>query len=219
MKQTRLSFASTAGIAALLGLLCMGQALAGAPEDYTEGTKRYAEGDLIAAMPLLKKAADAGHAGAQATLAIILDQSDSGEEAIAYFRKSATQGNADGQFGLGAMLAAGQGAPKDPAEAQKWILLAAQQGHKLAINELASAYITGGLGFSEAAQQSPEALRWIRAAADNNYLAAMEKLATAYRAGELGLPLDTKLAAQWDAKIAKARGIRQGGRRNKQKEQ
>ncbi len=162
----------------------------------------------MAAMPLLQRAADAGHAAAQAAMGEILDRADSGAEAIEYYRKSAAQGNADGQFGLGSMIAAGQAAPKNPHDARKWIVLAAEQGHKLAINELALAYISGGLDISEDARNSAEALRWIRAAAENRYLTAMEKLAAAYRSGELGLTIDVDAAERWTEEIRKSRGIR-----------
>ena len=214
MMPTRRTFASIACLTALLGLLHAGPSSAGPAEDYADGSKRYAQGDLIAAMPLLQRAADAGHAAAQAALAEIFDQSDNSTDAAEYFRKSALQGNADGQFGLGALLAAGQGTPKNLAEARKWIQLAAEQGQKLAINELALAYMNGGLDLPDEARRSPEALRWIMAAADNDYLTAMERLAAAYRSGELGLRVDAKAAAQWDARVNKARGTRQG-RRNK----
>jgi TPR repeat protein len=214
---TRHTFARAAALAALLAALHAAPAAAGPAEDYAEGAKRYAAGDVVAAMPLLRKAADAGHAAAQAAIAHLLEQADWADEALGYYRKAAAQGDADGQFGLGAMLSVGRGVQKNEAEARKWILLAAEQGHKLAINELAAAYIGGGLDIPEAARQGPEALRWIRAAADNNDLAAMEKLAAAYRTGAFGIAADARTAAQWDEKIRKARGIRQG-RRNKKEQ-
>ncbi|MFA7269582.1 MAG: tetratricopeptide repeat protein [Sterolibacterium sp.] len=207
-------FASATGMAASLVILHAGHVQAGPAEDYAEGAKHYATGDLVTAMPLLTRAAKAGNAAAQAALGAILDQADADEEAIGYFRKSAAQGNADGQFGLGVMLSSGEGAPKNLTEARKWITLAAEQGHKGAINELALAYINGGLDIPENVRQSAEALRWIRAAADNGYLTAMEKLAVAYRSGELGLNVDPKLAEQWTDKIRKASGAPKG-RRNK----
>lgn len=219
MKQICPFLLSATRLVAVITILHTGTALAGPAEDYAEGAKHYAAGDLIAAMPLLRRAADAGNAEAQAAIGEILNQSDFGEEAIAYFRKSAAQGNADGQYDLGTMLAAGRGAPKNPTEARKWVLLAAEQGHQLAINELAQAYINGGLDIPDNSRQSAEALRWIRAAADNGYLTAMEKLAAAYRAGELGLSTDVKTAEQWDEKIRKAQGIRQERRNKRNKEQ
>jgi TPR repeat protein len=192
MKLARYSVASAANVVAVIAALHCNPALAGPVEDY----------------------ADAGHAAAQAAIGEIVDQADSKDEAFGYFSKSAAQGNPDGQFGLGIMLAGGEGAPKNLAEGRKWITLAAEQGHKIAINELASAYITGGLDIPQNARQSAEALRWIRAAADNGYLTAMERLAAAYRSGELGLSIDVKTADQWAEKIRKIRGIPKG-RRNK----
>lgn len=219
MTRIRPTIASLARLSAVLALLHTGAAQAGPAEDYNDGTKRYADGDLIAAMPLLRKAADAGHAAAQAAIAEILDQADSSTEAVEYYRKSAVQGNAEGQFGLGAMLAAGQGTPKNLAEARKWITLAAEQDHKLAVNELALAYISGGLEIPDAQRQGADALRWIRAAADNGYITAMDKLAAAYRNGELGLAVDVKAAEHWAEKVRKIRGIRQGRRNKRSKEQ
>jgi len=207
MKYIRYSLTSGISLISFLAALHAAPAQAGPAEDYAEGTRqRYAVGDLIAAMPLLRRAADAGHAAAQAAMGEILDHADSDPEAIEYFRKSATQGNADGQFGLATMLAVGEGAPKDLAGARKWIVLAAEQGHKIAINELAQAYIIGGLDIPDDKRQSAEALRWIRAAADNGYLTAMDKLAAAYRTGDLGLGIDIKAADQWVEKIRKIRG-------------
>lgn len=216
MMQIRHRLIQAARLAALFAALQAVPALAGPDEDYAAGAKFYANGDLVDAMPLLRKAADAGHAAAQAAMGEILDQADAGDEAIEYYRKSSAQGHADGQFGLGWMLAAGQGAPKNPAEARKWIELAAQQGHKMAINELALAYIAGGLDIPETARSGPDALRWIRAAADNGYLTAMEKLSAAYRSGGFGLATDAKAAEQWAEKIRKVRGQQQRqGRRQK----
>lgn len=210
--------AAAAGLA-VLAFLHAAPAQAGPAEDYAEGARHYAEGDVVAAMPLLQRAADAGHAAAQAAIGDILDQSDAGAEAIEYFRKSAAQGNADGEFGLGVMLAAGRAAARNLAEARKWITLAAEQGHPLAVNELALAYISGGLEIPDEARQGAEALRWIRTAADKGYVAAMEKLAAAYRNGELGLAVDLKAAEQWAEKIRKTQGISPGRRNKRSKEQ
>lgn len=215
MKFARRSFAIAIHFALALVMLQAATAKAGPNEDYAEGTKRYNAGDIVAAMPLLRKAADAGHAAAQASIAAILDYADSDDEAIEYFRKSAAQGNAEGQFGLGNMLANGEGTPKNLAQARKWITLAAEQGHRIAINQLALAYIVGALDIPEGERQSGEALRWIRAAAENGELTAMEKMAAAYRGGELGLSVDLKTADQWADKVRKMRGTPQKGRRTK----
>ena len=92
---------------------------------------------------------------------------------------------------------------------------AAEQGHKLAINELALAYINGNLDIPEAERESAAALRWISAAADNGYVTAMERMATAYRNGEFGLEADQKTADQWSEKTRKALGLKQLRRKNR----
>lgn len=203
-----------AGMAALAlaGWLTAAQA---EDDDYTKGAKLYARGEVTAAMPLLKRAADAGHAGAQAMYADILDKAELDEEAIDYFRKSAAQGNADGQYGLGTMYASGQGVKRDPAEARAWITKAAEQGHALAINALAQAYIGGGLGLTDAERASEAALTWINRAADNKYLPAIDTLAAAYRDGKYGLAPDAKRAEQLAATARELRGIRKTEKRKK----
>ncbi len=213
MRFTIHTLAAAANVAALLAVFHAAPALAGAAEDYAEGAKHYNAGDIVAAMPLLRRAADAGHPAAQATLGTILDHADSDTEALEYFRKAAAQGNADGALGLGNMLVAGEGVARNVPEGRKWIEQAASQGHVMAINVLAQAYISGGLDMPDAERQGAAALRWITVAADNGYLAAMEKLAAAYRNGELGLDVDTKTAKQWEDKIEKLRGPRQTRRK------
>lgn len=194
-------------LAALAAIPCTG-ARAAPDDDYRKGAASYAQGDVVTAMAPLKAAADAGHAAAQALYAQILDRADSDEEAVGYFRKSAEQGNADGQFGYGAMLASGEGIKRDRAAGRKWIVLAAGQGHKLAINELALAHLTGRLGLADEPRDDKEALRWIRLAADADFLPAVDGLADAYRKGGLGLAIDAKAADDWAAKARKLRGLK-----------
>ena len=187
---------------------CWAAGAAAAPEDeYRAGAASYRSGDVVQAMALLKKPADAGHAGSQALLAYILDKAEFNEEAIAYYRKAAAQGNADGEFGLGSMVAAGDGVKRDLAEAQKWILRAADKGHAQAIESLAQAYIVGGLGLDDAQRQGSDAARWITRAANNNFLPAIERLAAAYRAGHYGLAVDIKKAEALELQVRNARGV------------
>ncbi|TAE99434.1 MAG: sel1 repeat family protein, partial [Runella slithyformis] len=57
-------------------------------------------------------------------------------EAVKWFRKSAEQGNANGQSNLEAMYYIGKGVIKDRKEAVKYFRLAAQQGNKNAQKNL-----------------------------------------------------------------------------------
>lgn len=202
----------------LLAVLLVWQAggVWAAPEDdFRAGSQAFREGDVVQAMAVLKKSADAGHAPSQALLAYILDKAEFNEEAIAYYRKAAAQGDKDGEFGLGAMYAAGEGVKRDPAEARKWIARAAEKGHATAINALAEAYIKGGLGIDENQRNNAEALVWVRRAADSGYVPAMEQLAAAYRSGTYGLAVDSAQATALDAKIRAARGIAEKGAEKK----
>lgn len=202
----------SAGLVLTCLLFAWQPAWAGSEEDYQAGFKAYRNGDLVGSMVPLRRAADAGHAAAQALLGDILDKAESNEEAIVYFRKSADQGNADGQYGLGAMHAAGEGVSKDPVEARKWITRAADQGHKQAVNALAQAYLSGELGIDEGARKGPVALERLRKAAANDYVPAIDALAKAYRTGDYGLTPDTREAEQLVARANKLRGVKQTSR-------
>lgn len=181
-------------------------ALAAPEDEYRAGARAYNEGDVVGAMSLLKKAADAGHAPAQALLGYILDKAEFNEEAVAYFRKAAGQDDVDGEFGLGTMYASGEGVKHDLDEARRWITKAAQKGHSQAINVLAQAYIKSELGLDEGSRNSEQALFWIRRAADNNYVQAIEYLAKGYRSGTSGLALDVKQAEILEARLRAIRG-------------
>lgn len=198
-------------IGRMLGVLLLASssalAWAGPEEDYQTGARMYQVGDMLGAMPIVKKAADAGHAAAQAMYADMILAGGSGdEEALGYFTKSAEQGNADGQFGLGSMYASGEGVKRDVGVGRKWVTKAAEQGHPSAINEMALAYMTGGLGIAEEARKSEEALRWIRLAAGNNFVLAIRELVKAYRQGEYGLKADGAIADEWAARERKVTG-------------
>lgn len=202
--------------ALLLGLLGLSAPAPAAPdEDYQKGMKAYREGDLMGAMAPLKTAADAGHGAAQALLADILDKAEFDEEAVAYYRRSAEQGNADGQFGLGSMYSSGEGVKRDPGEARRWITRAAEQGHRQAINVVAQAYLTGDLGVAEDERKGAPALAWIRRAAEQSYVPALEALVGAYRTGDYGLAPDARQAEQLAATVRELKGLRKSGRKKK----
>lgn len=207
-------------LATLLMLGASGVSKAGAEEDYAAGLLSYQRSDFTTAIPVLRKAADAGHAKAQALLASILDVADQDEEAVAYYRKSAAAGDLDGVFGLGTMLATGEGVAKNVDEARRLYLQAAEGGHKYAIAALAEAYIRGGLGITDEQRQSQDAFKWISLAADNNVIAALEAMEQAYRMGGFGVKIDEKRADQFKQKLAEAKGLkdRKGRRRSGDKQ-
>lgn len=205
---------AVAAVLAISTLLIALRAVAAPEDDYLGGRRSYLSGDVVGAMSTLKRAADAGHAAAQALLADILDKAEFNEEAVGYYRKSAEQGNPEGQYGLGSMYASGEGIARDPEQARRWMVLAAEQGHAQAINVLAQAYIGGELGIDKKERTGETALRWIRKAAGNRYIPALEFLASAYRTGWFGMT-DASEAERLDAQLKQARGNKNQATRRK----
>ena len=184
------------------GLVCvfaMANALAGPEEDYSSGRKAYLAGDVVSAMAVLKRAADAGHAPAQSLYGYILDKAEYNEEAAQYFRRAADQGNADGQYGLAMLYAAGEGVGRDPAAARDWLERAGKQGHTLAVVALSQAFLGGSLGF-KADPGDSAGLVWVRKAADSDSIPALSYLAKGYRSGAFGAP-DPAQAERLEARI------------------
>jgi uncharacterized protein len=208
----------SAVVAALVLGFGMGSANAGPEEDFAKGMISYRQADFVTAMPLLRKAADAGHAEAQVVLASILDAAESNEEAVAYYRKAAAAGNLNGIYGLGIMLASGEGVKKDSKEAKILITRAAEGGHKQAVHSLAQMYLRGELEITEEQRKGTEALKWITLAADDEFMPALEALEKAYRDGDYGLAPDVAKADELKRKIDALKGAsdkkrRRGGKK------
>lgn len=194
--------------AALLACSAALQAAEG-DEDYALGYQKYTEGDIVGAMTPLRKGALAGHVRSMVLLAQILDISEFNDEAIELFRKAAEQGDAEGMFGLGVMIAAGEGVKtKDPVEGMRWIRKAAELGVPRAINVVAQAYLRAELGIGEAERNTPEALRWSQLAAKNDYLPAIDALIEAYSRGGGLLGIATPDPAMADAYVVQANKVR-----------
>lgn len=202
-----------------LVLLAAATARADVNEDFEVAKKAYIAGDVTRAMSVLRKGADAGDAASQVFLGEILDASEFDEEAAAMYRKAAEQGNADGQFRLGALYSVGEGVKKDPAEAMRLMRLAADQKHVQATNAIASAYLNAQLGIAEGERNSAEALRWVRAAEQNDYLPAIDALLQAYKVGGFGLSPDPAEAGRLQAKANKLRNIQEESGRKRRRKQ
>lgn len=135
-------------LATLLWGLVAPWASAGPAQEAELAEKEFARGDLIAALGLWRKSAQEGFAPAQVRLADMLDKAEEDEEAVVWYRKAATQGDAAGEFGLGQMYAKGEGVKKDVAQARAYVLRAAEQNHPPAVQLMMDAYRSGGLGLS-----------------------------------------------------------------------
>lgn len=176
----------------LTGILCLSpvflfsmNVVAGPQEDYVAGRKAYLAGDVPGAMPALKRAADAGFAPAQSLYGYILDRAEYNEEAAMYFRRAAEQGDADGQYGLAVLHAAGEGVPRDPAVAREMFERAGNQGHVLATVALSQAFLAGSLGFKTDPADAT-GLAWVKKAGALGSIPALKYLAQGYRSGAFG---------------------------------
>lgn len=130
-------------------LLAAGPAAAGPREDTERAEAAFRSGDLITAMALLRRAADEGHAPAQARLADLLDAAEQDAEAVALYRRAAEQGDAAGETGLARMLANGEGVTRDVTQALELLRRAAAREHAPALDALSRAYRTGTLGLPQ----------------------------------------------------------------------
>lgn len=190
--------------------LLISQGYAGPPEDFEAGRKAFRGGDIVGSMVPLKRAAEAGHAAAQALYAQILDRSELDEEAVEWFHKSALQNDPDGQYGYGSMLAGGEGIKRDLPAARAWIEKAAEQNHALAINLMAQSYINGQLSITEAERASPQALAALERAATLDFLPAVDALAQAYSKGGYGVTPNPGAAEKFAARARELRGNKSG---------
>jgi hypothetical protein len=190
----------------LAGLLISGPVLADPVEDYERGLASYRAGDIVGAMAPLKRAADTGHAPAQALYGTVLDSAEFDDEAVAYLRKSAAQNDPDGQYALAKMYLAGETVAPDDAEAGRLLRAAAAQGHERAIINLALAYLNGNTRVGASNPADPEAAGLLVKAAEIGEVSAMTALVKAYREGGFGLQPDAARADEWAARLAKVRG-------------
>ncbi len=109
----------------------------------------------------------------------------------------AEQGSAEAQYLLGVMYTEGKGAPKDDAEAVKWLQKAAEQGLARAQNDLGVKY-EWGLGVS---RDYAIALNWYRSAADQGIAFAQYNLGQMAYNGK-GVSRDFIEAEKWYRKAA-----------------
>ena len=168
----------------------------GVPKDYVEAIKWY------------RKSASQGNANAQFRLGVLLEDaldnkslaSLGGEifdrllsskqdisleeqhyaEVMEWFRKSADQGNMEGQNELGRLYYEGRmGVPKDYAEALKWYRKSADQGYAAGQYNIGLMYEAG----DGVPRDYAEALKWYKKAADQGDVEAQKSFAllTKYR--------------------------------------
>jgi Sel1 repeat-containing protein len=112
-------------------------------------------------------------------------------------RVRAEQGDAEGQFRLGAMYSSGKGVPQDYGEAVGWLRKSAEQGNAKAQYDLGYMYREG----KGVPQDYGEGARWCHKAAEQGFAPAEEALGYMYYRGE-GVPQDYGDALRWYRKSA-----------------
>ncbi|MBC5764044.1 tetratricopeptide repeat protein [Ramlibacter albus] len=139
---------STTRCVAAVAMLCAiaAGANAGPAEDLREAEAAAGAGDVHTAMSLLRKAADKNHPVAQARLAELLHAAEFDAEALDLYKRSAAQGEAAGEFGMGVMYANGAAVKRDDALALDWYRKAEKKNYPPALDAIARAYRTGTLG-------------------------------------------------------------------------
>lgn len=105
----------------------------------------YDRGDVVEAMTLFRRAAEAGDPEAQTRLAYILDMSELDDEARAWYQRAADAGYPPAQFGLAEMLLTGN--PSDIEGAKTWLLESAARDYLPAVRAAARHYGNGTAGF------------------------------------------------------------------------
>jgi TPR repeat protein len=109
----------------------------------------------------------------------------------------AQAGDAQSQYDLGYHYLAGSHVKKDPVEARRWFVKAAEQGHR-------DGQFRAGMAYAEGYGAEPdyaEALRWFRSAAEQGMREAQFNLALALAEGRAGAA-DPAEAATWYRKAS-----------------
>ncbi len=154
-------------------------------------------------LPLLRELAEQGDLVAQLALGHMYDEGiavgKDEAEALRYYRMAAEQGDAQGQYLLGASLSAGDDADEAEeaaadAEAFGWMLKSARQGYAEAMHEVAHHYEWGD-GVQE---DKAEAVAWLRKAAEAGHAESMFELGKRYAEGD-GVAKDKAEARRWHA--------------------
>lgn len=199
---------------ALTLLTTSAAALADAEADYTRGRDAYRVNDVAGAMEPLKKAADAGHAAAQALYGSLLDSAELDDEAAPYLVKAAEQGDSDGEYGLAKMYFTGEAKPRNPGDAGRLMRSAANKGHRLATVTMALAFIQGDKRLDAENSDTPEAREMLLKAAELGEADVIKAVAQGYRVGKYGFAADAAKAEQWEARLAGIQGtVKKGVRK------
>ena len=172
-----------------------------AEEMFEMGEDYYGKENYVEAVKWYRKAAEQGHALAQATLGVCYLEgtgiTPNFTEAAKWFLKAAEQGQVEGQYAMGFCFYEGLGVTQSYAEAVKWYRKAAEQGQADAQNRMGLCYHSG----KGVTKDDAEAVKWYRKAAEQGYAAAQYNLGLNYYEGT-GVTQSYTEAVKWFRKAA-----------------
>ncbi len=170
--------------------------------NYRDG-KNGATKDLKKAVEYFTKAAEQGHASAQADLGDCYFNGDGvykdSDKAVEWYRKAAEQGNASAQADLGDCYFNGDGVYKDSDKAVEWYRKAAEQGNASGQCGLGHCYLNG-YGVTK---NYVKAVEWYRKAANQENASAQYSLGYCYKEGK-GIAKNSQKAIELYEKAAAA---------------
>jgi localization factor PodJL len=114
-------------------------------------------------------------------------------DAVKFLSQAAEKGQAVAQYRLGTLYERGQGVAADPAKAAHWYEMAANQGNRKAMHNLAVSYASGANGGKK---NMAEAARWFAKAAALGLSDSQFNLAVLYERGD-GVPQSLLDAFKW----------------------
>jgi len=129
-----------------------------AKKAYDKAEDAWNRQELGQAFDLYRKAAELNSTDAQVQMGNMAESGDFQEEAVGWYLMAASQGNANGQYDLARMYAAGSGIEKDMSKALYWFKRAAAQNHVSALKIVADAYKKGWGGLVEVNLDQAKAL-------------------------------------------------------------
>jgi TPR repeat protein len=165
-------------------------------DDLADAITLVKRGDFAKALPLLRRAADAGNPVAQFETGLRYDLGEGValdyKQAMAWYEKSAAQGHAPAQHNIGVLYDRGQGVAQDPKQAAAWYQKAAAQGLPSSQASLGLLY-ENGRGVE---QDFKKALEWYTKAAENGFSAVLPTLGIMHIEGQ-GTEKDPAEAYKW----------------------
>ena len=144
-----------------------------------------------------RKAADQGHAYAQANLSFRAYSTGDFEEAFAWCQRAAHSNLAWAQYNLGLMYRKGEGVPPSDAEAARWYALAAAQDFPEAQQKLADLFYFG----QGVPRSLTQAATWYERAARNGNAEAQFLIGQLYSIGQ-GVEHDYTQSRHWTRQAA-----------------